>query len=124
MENPGNRYFIDLEYLKEYVSKNISIRILEMEKAKKIIDMKLKGIEKKLWNYDVEELIASIYKRAEKIKEEEINELMKYLDSNEMDKIEKFANSMIKKMYDKMVENLRKSEYDINLIEKLKEILG
>ena len=41
-----------------------------------------------------------------------------------MDKIEKFANSMIKKMYDKMVENLRKSEYDINLIEKLKEILG
>ena len=124
VENPGNRYFIDLEYLKEYVSKNISIRILEMEKAKKIIDMKLKGIEKKLWNYDVEELIASIYKRAEKIKEEEINELMKYLDSNEMDKIEKFANSMIKKMYDKMVENLRKSEYDINLIEKLKEILG
>ncbi len=124
IENPGDRYFIDLDYLKEYVSKNISIRVNEMEKAGKILEEKLESIEKKLLNFEREDVIASIYRRAEMIKEDEIKELMKYIDPEEKEKVEKFANSLIKKLFDRIARNLKEDEYGEDMLKKLKEMLG
>lgn len=124
VENPGDRYFIDLDYLKEYVSKNISIRVMEMEKAKGIIDEKLKKIEKRLMNYQVEDLIASLYEKAMAIKEEEVNEMLRYIGNENKEYVEKFANSLVKKILGGITRNIREGKYDSKTMEELKRILG
>jgi len=124
IENPGDRYFIDLDYLKEYVSKNISIRMMEMEKARKIIDEKMNAIMKRLMNYQKEEIIASIYERAKNIADEEVNELIKYIGEENRRYVEKFSKSFIKKIFGNITKNIKEGKYDDNMINELRRILG
>ncbi|MVT13705.1 MAG: glutamyl-tRNA reductase [Euryarchaeota archaeon] len=124
IENPGDRYFIDLDYLKEYVSKNISIRMMEMEKARKIIDEKMNAIMKRLMNYQKEEIIASIYERAKNIADEEMNELIKYIGEENRRYVEKFSKSFIKKIFGNITKNIKEGKYDDNMINELRRILG
>ncbi|HEU12795.1 MAG TPA: glutamyl-tRNA reductase [Euryarchaeota archaeon] len=124
IENPGDRYFVDLDYLREYISNNISIRLREMERAKMIIDEKLGVIDKMIMNYQVEEIIASMYKKIEKVKEEEIGELFHYIGEKDREYIEKFADSLIKKIFGGITKNIREGRYDDRTIEELKRILG
>ncbi|MCI4433970.1 MAG: glutamyl-tRNA reductase [Thermoplasmata archaeon] len=124
IENPGDRYFIDLDYLKEYVSRNISIRMMEMEKARKIIDEKMNAIMKRLMNYQKEEIIASIYERAKNIADEEMNELIKYIGEENRRYVEKFSRSFIKKIFGNITKNIKEGKYDDNMINELRRILG
>ncbi|MFP3255113.1 MAG: glutamyl-tRNA reductase [Thermoplasmata archaeon] len=124
IENPGDRYFIDLDYLKEYVSKNISIRMMEMEKARNIIDEKMNAIMKRLMNYQKEEIIASIYERAKNIADEEVNELIKYIGEENRRYVEKFSKSFIKKIFGNITKNIKEGKYDDNMINELRRILG
>ena len=124
IENPGDRYFVDLDYLREYISNNISIRLREMERAKMIIEEKLGVIDKMIMNYQVEEIIASMYKKIEKVKEEEIGELFHYIGEKDREYIEKFADSLIKKIFSGITKNIREGRYDDKTIEELKRILG
>lgn len=124
IENPGDRYFIDLDYLKEYVSKNISVRMMEMEKARNIIDEKMNAIMKRLMNYQKEEIIASIYERAKNIADEEVNELIKYIGEENRRYVEKFSKSFIKKIFGNITKNIKEGKYDDNMINELRRILG
>jgi len=124
IENPGDRYFIDLDYLKEYVSRNISIRMMEMEKARNIIDEKMNAIMKRLMNYQKEEIIASIYERAKNIADEEVNELIKYIGEENRRYVEKFSKSFIKKIFGNITKNIKEGKYDDNMINELRRILG
>ncbi|MDP8011563.1 MAG: NAD(P)-binding domain-containing protein [Thermoplasmata archaeon] len=126
IENLEDRYYIDLEYIKKYVDKNIIRRKEEMEKANNIISDKISTIDEKIKSMEIEELISNLFKKANSIKEEEIEESVKILGEGSREILEKYGNSLIKKIYSRMVTNLRKngSKLTKDQFEILKKILG
>ena len=124
IEKLEDRYYVDLEYIKGYVEKNITQRKSEMEKARKIIDEKIIGIEDKINSMEIDYLISNIFKRAERIKKSEIEKSIKILGKDAEFTLEKFGSSMINKIYSNLITNLRKerdhiSREEIELIKKL-----
>jgi len=126
IEKLNDRYYIDLDYIKEYVNKNITQRKSEMEKARKIIEEKIERIEERITGIEIEEIISKIFIKAMKIKDDEVNEAARILGNDSRYILEKFGNSMVKKIYSNLTEKLRKEgkSLDRNSIEILKRILG
>ncbi|MGC8564842.1 MAG: NAD(P)-binding domain-containing protein [Thermoplasmata archaeon] len=126
IEKLNDRYYIDLDYIKEYVNKNITQRKSEMEKARKIIEEKIERIEERIKGIEIEELISKIFIRAMVIKDDEVNEAARILGNDSRYVLEKFGNSMVKKIYSNLTEKLRNEgkNLDRNGIEILKRILG
>ncbi len=126
IEKLNDRYYIDLDYIKEYVNKNITQRKSEMEKARKIIKEKIERIEERITGIEIEEIISKIFIRAMEIKDEEVNEAARILGNDSRYVLEKFGNSMVKKIYSNLIEKLRNEgkNLDRNGIEILKRILG
>jgi len=126
IEKLNDRYYIDLDYIKEYVNKNITQRKSEMEKARKIIEEKIERIEERITGIEIEEIISKIFIKAMKIKDDEVNEATRILGNDSRYILEKFGNSMVKKIYSNLTEKLRKEgkSLDRNSIEILKRILG
>ncbi|MGC8692399.1 MAG: NAD(P)-binding domain-containing protein [Thermoplasmata archaeon] len=126
IENLNDRKYIDLEYIKSYVERNIIKRKDEMIKADKIIDEKILRIENKILSMEIEEIIQRLFERANKIKEEEIKKSMKILGEDSRDMLEIYGNSLIKKIYSNLINNLKSRAKNLTEeeIELIKGLLG
>lgn len=126
IEKLVDRYYIDLDYIKIFVEKNIIQRKNEMEKARKIIEEKIERIEEKITGIEIEEIISAISKNALEIRDLEVNEAVKILGEDSREVLERFGNSMIKRMYSNLFTRLRKEGKNFNRdeIEIIKKMLG
>lgn len=126
IEKLMDRYYIDLDYIKIFVEKNIVQRKNEMEKARKIIEEKIDRIEEKITGIEIEEIISSIFKKALEIRDLEVNEAVKILGEDSREVLERFGNSMIKRMYSNLFIRLRREGKNFNRkeIELIKKMLG
>lgn len=126
IEKLVDRYYIDLDYIKIFVEKNIIQRKNEMEKARKIIEEKIERIEEKITGIEIEEIISAIFKKALEIRDLEVNEAVKILGEDSREVLERFGNSMIKRMYSNLFTRLRREGKNFNRdeIEIIKKMLG
>lgn len=126
IEKLMDRYYIDLDYIKIFVEKNIVQRKNEMEKARKIIEEKIDRFEEKITGIEIEEIISSIFKKALEIRDLEVNEAVKILGEDSREVLERFGNSMIKRMYSNLFIRLRREGKNFNRkeIELIKKMLG
>ncbi|MGC8609833.1 MAG: glutamyl-tRNA reductase [Thermoplasmata archaeon] len=126
IEKLNDREYIDLDYIKNFVNKNITRRKEEMLKAEKIIEEKLPQIENKILSLEIEEIISDMFKRGEKIRDEEIKKAIKYLGENSREILQIYGNSIIKRIYLNIIKNLKSQEKYLKNedLEFLKKIFG
>ncbi len=126
IEKLNDRKYIDLDYIKNFVDRNITKRKEEMLKAERIIEEKLPQIENKILSLEIEEIISDLFKRAEKIRDEELKKAAKYLGENSKEILQIYGNSIIKKIYLNIIKNLKAQEKYLKNddLEFLKKIFG
>lgn len=100
---------IDLASLKPILERNRSNKVKEISHAKEIVDLQTESIISKLSKLEMENLIASLYKRAEELKEHEISKLKRALASGVdfEDALEAMSSALVKKLLASQTEVLR-----------------
>jgi glutamyl-tRNA reductase len=118
--------YVDLEELKQFVNKNIESRKLEISKAERIIEKNMVSVSKKLRNFELDNIISELYKNAEKIRNEEIEETVTKIGTNHKEIIENLARSLTNKLLAQQTKKIKKVfvEGDHDKIAVLKYVFG
>ncbi|MGC8693269.1 MAG: glutamyl-tRNA reductase [Thermoplasmata archaeon] len=126
VEADKNPEYVDLEVLKQFVNKNIESRKLEISKAEKIIEKNIISVSKKLRNFEFDNIISELYKNAEKIRKEEIEETVAKIGANNKEIIENLARSLTNKLLALQTKRIKKVfvEGDHDKIALLKYVFG
>ncbi len=126
VESDPDPDYVDLEELKQFVNKNIESRKLEISKAESIIEKNIISVSKKLRNFELDTIISELYKNAERIKNEEIEETVTKIGANNREIIENLAKSLTNKLLAQQTKKLKNIfvEGDQDKIAILKDVFG
>lgn len=121
---------ITLENLKLLSEKILESKKISIEKAEELIQKEVENFKNEIIIYNQNRLISKFMKRIEEIRENEIEraytEIIKHLDDKEEIKniMDKMTNSMLKKIFSPLFENIRRNEDMANYISNIIEILS
>ncbi len=126
VESDPDPDYVDLEELKQFVNKNIESRKLEISKAESIIEKNIISVSKKLRNFELDTIISELYKNAERIKNEEIEETVTKIGANNREIIENLAKSLTNKLLAQQTKKIKNIfvEGDQDKIAILKDVFG
>mgnify|MGYP001772486055 CR=1 FL=1 len=120
---------ITLDDLKALSEKVLETKKISLKRAEEIITIEIENFKNEIIKYNQNRLISSFMKKIEYIREQEIErayeEILKHIDDKEEIKIilNKMSNSMLKKIFSPVFENIRKNEEMANYINQAFEIL-
>ena len=120
---------ITLEDLREISEKILEAKKASFRKAEEIITIELENFKNEIIKYNQNRLISSFMRKIENIREHEVErayeEILKHIDDKEEIKsiLDKMTNSMLKKIFSPVFENIRKNEDVANYINQIFEIL-
>ncbi len=100
---------IDLDGIKEWISKNTLNRESEIPRVKEIIDKSLLGWQTQLKRNQFEKEIAGIYKYAEDIRKEQLNKTMgsNGFSKEHYEKLDLMSKAITKQILDSPIRNIR-----------------
>lgn len=120
---------ITLEDLKALSEKIIETKKISLKKAEELIPIEIENFKNEIIKYNQNRLISFFMRKIESIREKEVErayrEILKHVDDKEEIKniLEKMTNSMLKKIFSPVFENIRKNEAIANYINEAFEIL-
>ncbi|BFH73238.1 glutamyl-tRNA reductase [Sulfurisphaera javensis] len=121
---------ITLENLKTMSEKILELKKISLQKAEQLIQIEIENFKNEIIKYNQNRLISKFMKRIEDIRESEAEraylEILKHIDNKEEIKniIDRMTNSMLKKIFSPLFENIRKNEDMANYISNIFEILS
>ena len=120
---------ISLEDLKILSEKVLETKKASLKKAEEIIAIEIENFKNEIIKYNQNKLISRFMKKIKNISEQEVEkayeEILKHINDKEEIKniLDKMTNSMLKKIFSPVFENIRKNEEIANYINQAFEIL-
>ena len=109
-----NVFVNDIDDLNTIVNKNLDLRKEEIPTALKIVDEEVGSFADWLKTLDVKPVIASLHKKFEQLRQEELDKARKYFDEDEWDDLDKLTSILMKKFLHTPMIQLRKAAQNGN----------
>jgi len=119
----------NIEDLKAVVEENLRSRLVEAEKAKKIVFEELERFERQLAKLYVEPMISEIYRKVEAIRQRELRRAIRKMGESDEEKlmvIDRFSKELVERILQVPIEQLREAalKNDGFLLSAAEELFG
>jgi len=119
----------NIEDLKAVVEENLRSRLVEAEKAKKIVFEELERFERQLAKLYVEPMISEIYRKVEAIRQRELRRAIRKMGESDEEKlmvIDRISKELVERILQVPIEQLREAalKNDGFLLSAAEELFG
>ncbi|MCF7804043.1 MAG: glutamyl-tRNA reductase [Candidatus Marinimicrobia bacterium] len=109
-----NVFLNDIDDLNTIVNKNLDLRKEEIPVAEKIVDEEVASFTDWIKTLDVKPVIASLHKKFEQLRQEELEKARKYFDEDEWEDLDKLTSILMKKFLHTPMMQLREAAQNGN----------